>query len=398
MRLSLVERISDLSPDAWARLDPGRSPFMELPFLEALEHSGSVGAATGWSPLFVTAWSDEGALVGAVPAFVKAHSYGEYIFDWGWARGAQAAGIDYYPKLVVAAPFTPATGRRILLAPDAGPEVMPSLIAATVDVAKQLRLSSVHWLFVTDEERAVLEQMGFLTRLTTQYHWENAGFSDFEGFLGTMRSKRRREVRRERAQVAEAGIQVRMLTGPEMQDRHWAAADDFYRHTCGRKWNDPYLEPGFFERIRATFADRVVFCSAERDGVVLAGSLFFRRNDALYGRYWGRRDDVQVKGLHFDVCYYAPIEWAIQQGIQLYEAGAQGEHKIARGFLPSPIHSAHWIADPRLAGGVARFLQDESAHTAVVMEALEQRGPFRRGDDGPLPAGPAITVDPATPS
>lgn len=393
MRLSLVEQISSLPRDAWARLDVGRSPFMELPFLQALETSGSIGARTGWSPLFITAWSDDGDLLGAVPAFVKAHSYGEYIFDWGWARGAQAAGIDYYPKLVIAAPFTPATGRRILLAPEAGDNVARALAASAVDVAKQLGLSSVHWLFVTDEERALLHDVGYLTRLTTQYHWEDDGFADFEGFLGSMRSKRRREVRRERRQVLEAGIDVRMVTGPEMEDRHWAAADDFYRHTCGRKWNDPYLEPGFFEQIRETFADRVVFCSAEREGAVLAGSVFFRRGDALYGRYWGRRDDVRVKGLHFDVCYYTPIEWAIAQGIELYEAGAQGEHKIARGFMPSSIHSAHWIADPRLAGGVARFLRDESAHAEVVMEALEQRGPFRRGEAGPLPAGPALALE-----
>jgi len=393
VRLSVVERISDISPSDWSRLDPGRSPFMELPFLQALERSGSVGGHTGWQPLFLTARGDDGVLLGAVPAFIKSHSYGEYIFDWGWARGAQAAGIDYYPKLVIAAPFTPVTGRRILLAPEAGEDVARALAAATVDLAKQLKLSSVHWLFVTDEERELLADVGYLSRLTTQYHWENDGFADFDAFLGTMRSKRRREVRRERRQVIEAGIDVRMLTGPEMEDRHWVAVDDFYRHTCGRKWNDPYLEPGFFERIRETFAEQVVFCSAEQRGEVLAGSIFFRRGDALYGRYWGRREEVRVKGLHFDVCYYAPIEWAISQGIQLYEAGAQGEHKIARGFMPAAIHSAHWIADPRLAGGVARFLEDESNHTEVVMEVLEHRGPFRRGDDGPLPAGPAIAVD-----
>ena len=381
MRLSLVERISDLPVKDWARLDPGRSPFMELPFLEALEHSGSIGARTGWSPLFLTAWSDDDALLGAVPAFVKGHSYGEYIFDWGWARGAQAAGIQYYPKLVVAAPFTPVTGRRILLAPEAGEDVARALAAATVDVARQLKLSSVHWLFVTPEEQELLTGIGYLPRLTTQYHWRNDGYADFEAFLGTMRSKRRREVRRERRAVAQAGVTVRMLTAGQMEDRHWDSVDAFYRHTCNRKWNDPYLEPGFFERIRDTFSDRFVFCAAERDGEVLAGSVFFRRGDALYGRYWGRREETRIKGLHFDVCYYTPIAWAIEQGIQLYEAGAQGEHKVARGFMPQPIHSAHWIADPGLAGGVRRFLQDEAEHTEVVMDVLDQRGPFRRGSE-----------------
>lgn len=392
MRLSLVERIADLPAEGWARLDPGRSPFLELPFLEALEHSGSVGGETGWHPLFLTAWSDDDVLLGAVPAFVKTHSYGEYIFDWGWARGAQAAGIQYYPKLVVAAPFTPVTGRRILLAPDAGKEVEEALAAATVDVARQLGFSSVHWLFVTESEKDVLADVGYLPRLTTQYHWLNNGYADFDAFLATMRSKRRREVRRERRQVADAGVTVRMLTGPEMEDRHWRSVDAFYRHTCNRKWNDPYLEPGFFERIRETFADKFVFCAAERGGEVLAGSVFFRRGDALYGRYWGRREHARIKGLHFDVCYYTPIAWAIDQGIQRFEAGAQGEHKIARGFLPKAIHSAHWIADERLAGGVARFLRDEADHTEVVMGVLEHRGPFRRGEP-PVPEGPAIELD-----
>jgi len=388
LTISLAERISDIPQDQWDALEHGQSPFTRYAFFEAMEHSKSIGARTGWQPLFLLAWEGTSdRLVGAVPAFVKSHSYGEYIFDWAWARGAQAAGLDYYPKLVVAVPFTPATGRRILVAPDAGPEVEKALAASTRDVARQLKLSSVHWLFVTEEEEPTLTAAGYLPRLTQQYHWSNQGWTTYEEFLGSLRSKRRREVRREQRMVAEAGITVRMIEGPDMEDRHWAAADAFYRHTCGRKWNDPYFERGFFERIRETFADHFVFCAAERGDDVLAGSVFFRSGDALYGRHWGRREDVLVKGLHFDVCYHTPIAWAIEHGIQLYEAGAQGEHKVARGFLPAAIRSAHWIADPRLAGAVDRFLQEEREHTTVVMDYLEQRGPFRRGDDGPLPGG-----------
>jgi len=392
--VSLAESISSIPEDQWARLDHGRSPFTAYPFFAAMEASGSVGPRTGWQPLFLLAWagtSDE--LVGAVPAWVKAHSYGEYIFDWAWARGAQAAGIPYYPKLVVAVPFTPVTGRRILVRPDAPREVAKALATATMDVVRQLKLSSVHWLFTTPEDQEILKQVGYMPRLTQQYHWHNQGWATFEDFLGSLRSKRRREVRRERRMVRDAGITVRMIEGPDLTDAHWAAADAFYRHTCNRKWNDPYFEPGFFDRIRETYADRFVLCAAEKDGEVLAGSIFFREGDALYGRHWGRRDDVRVKGLHFDVCYHTPIAWAIERGIELYEAGAQGEHKVARGFLPAEIHSAHWVADPRLAGGVRRFLAEEAEHTEVIMDVLEARTPFRRGDDGPAPAG-AITISP----
>lgn len=391
LSITLVDRISSLPRAEWDELAFGRSPFLEYPFLEAMEHSGSIGPSSGWSPLFVLA-RDGGRLVGAVPAWVKSHSYGEYIFDWAWARGAQAAGLRYYPKLVVAAPFTPVTGRRILLRDPDDEDVARTLARVVREVAEQAGLSSVHWLFVTDEERALLDDVGYLPRLTTQYHWHNAGYDSFDSFLASLRAKRRREVRRERRMVEEAGVTTRMIAGPDMEDRHWAAADAFYRHTCGRKWNDPYFEPGFFERVRETFADRFVFCAAERGDEVLAGSIFFRRGDALYGRHWGRREDVRIKGLHFEVCYYRPIEWAIDEGIQLYEAGAQGEHKVARGFLPAPIHSAHWLADARLHSGVARFLAEEAEHTEVVMDYLDQRGPFRRGDDGPLPEGEAIPV------
>jgi predicted N-acyltransferase len=399
LTVSVAETLSSIPGAAWDALDHGRSPFTRYAFLEAMERSGSIGPKTGWQPLFLLAWEGTSdRLVGAVPAFVKSHSYGEYIFDWAWARGAEAAGIRYYPKLVVAVPFTPVTGRRILLAPGADARVGGALAQATRDLAQQLSLSSVHWLFIDEPEEPVLQDAGFLPRLTQQYHWRNQGWTSFEGFLGSLRSKRRREVRREQRMVHDAGITVRMIPGPECEDRHWAAADAFYRHTCGRKWNDPYFEPGFFERIRETFADHFVFCAAEKDGEVLAGSIFFRRGDALYGRHWGRREDVRVKGLHFDVCYHTPIAWAIAQGIELYEAGAQGEHKVARGFLPAPIRSAHWIADPRLAGGVARFLAEEREHTAVVMDYLDQRTPFRRGDDGPLPAGEVLVVPDAVPA
>ncbi len=397
--ITLAESIADLPKDQWDRLAPGRAPVTRYAFCEAMEHRRSVGPRTGGQPLFVLAWEGTSdRLLGAVPAWIKSHSYGEYIFDWAWARGAQAAGIRYYPKLVVAVPFTPVTGKRILLAPEADEAVAKALASTTRDAAKQLGLSSVHWLFVQEEEERLLKEVGYWPRLTQQYHWHNQGWSTNDEFLASLRSKRRREVRREQRMVRDAGIAVRMIEGPDMSDRHWEAADAFYRHTCGRKWNDPYFEPGFFDRIRETFADQFVFCAAELGDDVVAGSVFFRQDDALYGRHWGRREDVRVKGLHFDVCYHTPIAWAIEQRIQLYEAGAQGEHKVARGFLPSPIRSAHWVADPRLAGGVRRFLEEEAEHTEVVMSVLDRQAPFRRGDDGPLPMGvlppgEAIAVD-----
>ncbi|MEE2828183.1 MAG: GNAT family N-acetyltransferase, partial [Myxococcota bacterium] len=283
-------------------------------------------------------------------------------------------GLRYYPKAVVAVPFTPATDRRILLHSDASDEVGPALVQRLRDLALELGLSSIHWLFVTAEEKALLASLGHLPRTTVQYHWSNRGWSSFEDYLGAMRGKRRREIRRERRRLAESGIRVEMLSGSQLGGEEWAAIDRFYRSTAARKWGHPYLTPSFFEEIRSTFSEAVRFAVARREGQILAGALFFERGDALYGRYWGC--DARHQHLHFETCFYAPIEYCIARGVQRYEAGAQGEHKIPRGFDPVPVHSAHWIAEPSLASAVEDFCRSEGAHTRRVIELLARHSPF----------------------
>lgn len=364
---------------AWDRLEQGRTPFLAHAFLLALEASGSVGEGTGWQPLFLCAF-DGDELAGAVPAYVKSHSYGEYIFDWAWAEGADRAGIRYYPKLVAMPPFTPATGKRILLAPGRGPHLARTLAAALRDAAAQLQLSSVHWLFTDPDEQALLEEVGYHRRVSVQYHWRNlGGWPDFDGFLDALKSKRRREIRRERRVVQDQAVDVQMLHGSEMTAEHWAGVKRFYYDTGRRKWGQPYLTPAFFDAIRDTYAHAVRFAAATLDGELVAGALNFHRegSDALYGRYWGC--DERLPQLHFETCYYAAIECCLQNGLTLYEAGAQGEHKIPRGFLPRAITSAHWIADPQLDEAVARFLGSEVQHTDLLVERLcEQKSPFRQ--------------------
>ena len=364
---------------AWDRLEQGRTPFLAHAFLLALEASGSVGEGTGWQPLFLCAF-DGDELAGAVPAYVKSHSYGEYIFDWAWAEGADRAGIRYDPKLVAMPPFTPATGKRILLAPGRGPHLARTLAAALRDAAAQLQLSSVHWLFTDPDEQALLEEVGYHRRVSVQYHWRNlGGWPDFDGFLDALKSKRRREIRRERRVVQDQAVDVQMLHGSEMTAEHWAGVKRFYYDTGRRKWGQPYLTPAFFDAIRDTYAHAVRFAAATLDGELVAGALNFHRegSDALYGRYWGC--DERLPQLHFETCYYAAIECCLQNGLTLYEAGAQGEHKIPRGFLPRAITSAHWIADPQLDEAVARFLGSEVQHTDLLVERLcEQKSPFRQ--------------------
>jgi predicted N-acyltransferase len=377
VQIRIVGGAAEVPAEAWDALEHGRSPFSAHAFLKALEDSGSVGARTGWQPLFLVAERD-GLLVGAAPAYVKSHSYGEYIFDWAWAEGAQRAGVPYYPKLVLMPPFTPATGRRVLLAPGEV-EAEAALMSAARAAAAQSGLSGVHWLFTTPEEQAALEAVGYHRRVSVQYHWRNdEGWADFEAFLGALNSKRRREIRRERKKVREQDVDVAMLSGREMTDLHWAGIRRFYYDTGRRKWGQPYLTPAFFDRIRATFGDSVRFAAATQGGELLAGALNFHRpgSDAMYGRYWGC--DERVPQLHFETCYYAAIEHCLEHGLTLYEAGAQGEHKIARGFLPVPILSAHWLADPRLDRGVEDFLTGEREHTEATIAILrERKSPFR---------------------
>ena len=377
VEVTVINGLDEVPAVEWNALAGTDNPFVEHSFLLALETSGSVGEGTGWTPCHVLV-RDTGILVGAMPLYVKTHSYGEYIFDWAWANAAQRYGIEYYPKLVCAVPFTPATGPRLLLrggAPEQG--VVGGLLSGVHAVAEQVGASSFHVLFCSEEERGLLAKAGLLPRLTYQYHWENRGWSTFESYLGTFRSTPRRLVRKERREAAANGLEVRTLRGHELTGAQLDHLYAFYRDTTGRKGAIPYLTQPFFRALNTSLRDSALVALAQDGARPVAGALSFQRGDHLYGRYWGCLQDFDK--LHFELCYYRHIELCIEHGWTRFEAGAQGQHKIKRGLMPSPTYSAHWIRDPGLAEAVADYLPREAQQTRWEMEALAKRGPFRRG-------------------
>jgi predicted N-acyltransferase len=401
LSIRAVTQVGDLDPAAWDALDHGPSPFLRWAFLTAMERSGSIGAASGWQPVIVlaevtgvessvehaeTSTTPSRRLLGAIVAFLKTHSYGEYIFDWAWARAASGAGIRYYPKLVIAAPLTPATGRRLLLAPDldapARAETTSALLAGIREVADDTRASSIHWLFVTPDERETLVDAGYLGRTTFQFHWRNEGYADFDAYLERMTSRKRKQIRKERAR-ARAGIdEIVLRCGDELGPSQLAAMDRFYRTTVERHGGMDYLRPGFFDALVELAPEMVRFADVLQAGETVAGALFLESDAGLYGRYWG--SDIEAPMLHFETAYYVGIEHCIARGIPLFEAGAQGEHKLLRGFLPAATHSAHWLRHEGLRDGVSRFLQHEERAAAQQMAALAEYGPFKHdgaGDD-----------------
>lgn len=359
----------------WDALVGPNDPFTEHAFLSTLELSGSVGPGTGWSPRHVLV-RRAGRLVGATPAYVKDHSYGEYIFDWGWAEAAHRAGLSYYPKVVCAVPHTPAGGSRLLLAPGEGPEVVDALHGGLRALTDAARASSLHVLFSTEAERDALVARGMFPRLTYQFHWEDRSFGDFEGFLGAMRSPARKQIRRERREAVAHGLRIEALRGDALTPEAWDAARRFYRATAARKGAYPYLTDAFFELAATTLRHRALIFLALRGHQPVAGTLSFHKGRHLYGRYWGCVDAFEL--LHFEVCYYAPIELCLREGWTRFEAGAQGEHKLKRGFLPSPTFSAHWIRHPALARAVGEWLPHEAAAVEQEMRILAAEGPFRR--------------------
>ncbi|MEY4698104.1 MAG: hypothetical protein RIT14_2532 [Pseudomonadota bacterium] len=357
--------------------DGGRplDPFTTHRFLAALDRSGSTGAGTGWGPRPLTL-SDARGLVAATPLYVKSHSQGEYIFDHGWAQGYERAGGRYYPKLQIAVPFTPATGRRFLTRPDA-PHARDTLVETALGLARGNDLSSLHVTFCTAEEADTLApRHGLLHRVTQQFHWENRGYGGFDDFLADLSSRKRKAIRKERATAQASGLTIRHLSGDDLQDHHWDAFWAFYQDTGARKWGTPYLTRRFFAEVQAHMRHDVLLILAERDGRPVAGALNFIGRDTLFGRYWGCIEDHPC--LHFELCYYQAIDWAIAHGLPRVEAGAQGEHKLARGYLPTPVHSLHWIADPALREAVARYLAAERRAVDEEIEVLTAYGPFRR--------------------
>lgn len=365
--------VSSIAADEWDACAGSANPFVSHAFLAALEASGSVDARSGWQPLPIVIDGADGRAAAIAPAYAKSHSQGEYVFDHAWADAWERAGGHYYPKLQIAAPFTPVPGPRLLLRDAAA---APALIAAIEAVVDQHDLSSAHATFVAADQLGAFEAAGWLIREGTQFHWKNQGFATFDDFLATLASRKRKAIRKERAAAIE-GLTIRHLTGAEIGAREWDAFWRFYQDTGSRKWGRPYLTRAFFPLLGAALGDRVLLILAERNGVPIAGALNLIGADTLYGRYWGCTEDVPF--LHFELCYYQAIDAAIARGLATVEAGAQGEHKLARGYAPVPTWSAHYIPDAGFRRAVADFLVRERAAVEHEQELLEGLTPFRRG-------------------
>ncbi|MCY1061920.1 peptidogalycan biosysnthesis protein [Nannocystis sp. SCPEA4] len=388
-----VTSLASVDAASWDALAHEGCPFLNHGFLRALELSGSIGDEAGWRPVYVLV-EERGAggagsaprLVGAAPTYVKRHSYGEFIFDWAWARAAVQGGLRYYPKLVIAAPMTPATGPRMLVAPDvARDEIVRRLVAGVRDVADSERCWSIHWLFTTAREHDELAAHGFMRRASYQYHWHNEGYADFEAFLATMTSRRRKQLRKERAR-ARAGIDaLEWVRGPDLAPDDLTDIDRYYRATVRAYGGLDYLQPGFFEHVHKAMPEQMLWARARRGGRTIAGTLYFETDAALFGRYWGC--DETVPFLHFEAAYYAAIERCIARKTPRFEAGAQGEHKLLRGFAPARTYSSHWFRHPGLASAVDRYLGEEAIAAHEQMRELEEYLPFR-DDDGGDPDAP----------
>ena len=353
------------------------NPFISHEFLSSLESSQSVGGRSGWQPLHLLAEDTNGTLVGAVPCYVKSHSRGEYVFDHGWAEAYERAGGNYYPKLQVSVPFTPATGRRLLVRP--GPQadaVRGALADSLIDICRRSDASSAHVTFPTQAEWDLLGSRGFLKRTHQQFHWENAGYNSFDAFLAALASRKRKTIRREREDALSAGVSVHWLTGSDLTESVWDAFFEFYMETGSRKWGRPYLTRPFYSMVGEKMRDRILLVMAKRNGRWIAGAINFIGSHTLFGRHWGAVEHHPF--LHFELCYYQAIQYAIEHRLARVEAGAQGEHKISRGYLPTTTYSAHYIVDPGLRRAIEDFLKHERAYVAAAGAELADAAPFRK--------------------
>ena len=354
------------------------NPFLTHKFLHALEVSNSVGARAGWQPFHLLVETEDQEVIGAVPAYLKSHSQGEYVFDYSWADAWHRAGGDYYPKMQVSVPFTPATGPR-LLTRSGTKEDEELLLGACMQVAQQVKVSSIHMTFMLEEQWQRAAEMGFLQRMDQQFHWHNGNYATFDAFLDDLASKKRKNIRRERRDAVANGIEIEWVTGNDLTEAHWDAFYQFYIDTGSRKWGSPYLTRQFFSEISASMPEDVLLILAKRDGRYIAGAINFIGGDTLFGRNWGCVEDHRF--LHFEVCYYQAIEFAIAHGLKKVEAGAQGSHKVARGYLPQATYSAHWIADANFRDAVSRFLDDERRYVEEDLAYVENHSPFNANTD-----------------
>ena len=378
--IRVVEDLAAVPAAQWDACAGEENPFLCHAFLQSLEESGSATRRTGWLPQHLLLEDAAGRLVGAVPMYLKSHSYGEYIFDHGWASAYERAGGRYYPKLLAAVPFTPATGPRLLLHPEADAEAAEYLVAAMLEVARQRKVSSLHVNFPPQAEWELLGRHGFLQRMGRQFHWENAGYNSFDDFLEALNSRKRKQIRRERRDALEGGLEIETLTGGDLKPQHWDAFFRFYMSTSDRKWGSAYLTREFFDLIHQRMPEKIVLVMTKKAGRYVAGALNLLGRDTLFGRNWGCVGDFPF--LHFEVCYYRAIDFAIERGLKRVEAGAQGQHKIQRGYLPSPTYSAHWVRDPGFARAVEDFcLRERRAIESEMDELEEELSPFKREAD-----------------
>lgn len=383
VEVTAIPSLSQIDAAAWdacachETADGGRpmDPFTTYRFLKALEDSGSVGAGTGWDPRYLVARQDE-QVIGVAPLYVKRHSQGEYIFDHNWAHAYERAGGRYYPKLQIAVPFTPATGRRLLARPGYEETAQSALVQGAVQIAADNGLSSLHITFCTEAEAEAGERMGLMRRTTQQFHWVNRDYATFDDFLASLSSRKRKTLRKERRTAQDFGGTIETLTGDAITPAHWEAFWLFYQDTGARKWGMPYLTRRFFDIAQDTLRDDIALVMCSRDGAHVAGALNFIGREVLFGRYWGALEHHPC--LHFEACYYRAIDYAIAHGLKRVEAGAQGEHKLARGYLPAPTHSLHWTQDPGFSEAIENYLQAERRAIDEDIEVLTAYGPFRR--------------------
>jgi hypothetical protein len=380
INVRITSRISEVPAEEWDACAGNDNPFVSHAFLDILEQSGSVEAETGWLPQHLLVENLDGRLAGAVPCYLKNHSYGEYVFDWGWADAFERAGGSYYPKLQVSVPFTPVTGPRLLIRPGSDADrTRHVLMSGLLELSRQHQVSSLHVTFCEQKEREFLAGEDFLERSGKQFHWHNRGYETFDDFLATLSSRKRKSIRRER-RVANEDIEFETLTGDDIKDHHMEAFYRFYLNTIDRKWSQAYLNKSFFLLLRERLADKIVLIMASHDGAYVGAALNLRGKDILYGRSWGCGERFRM--LYFEACFYRAIDYAIEHGLAKVEAGAQGPHKISRGYLPTETYSAHWIRDPSFKDAVERFLVQETRENDFEMEFLEeQRSPYRKNLD-----------------
>ena len=384
MRTGIIERIDAIPVGDWNRVSGIGQPFLRHEFLVALERHECVGEAFGWLPRHVVAYDADGRLAGAVPLYLKYNSYGEFVFDWAWADACERAGMAYYPKLVAAIPYTPVTGPRLLVRPGADRDaVVRTLIGQALSVARQTGASSLHWLFTDQQDTEQLVQHGFMRRTSCHFHWHNAGYRSFEEYLSHLSSRKRKKIRRERRHVQEAGVRMQLLHGTEVTAEQWQTLHYFYRTTFERKAGVPTLSLEFFRELSRTMGEQLVLVLAHHAGKMVAGAIMLRGDHALYGRHWGCL--AKYNSLHFEACYYQGIDYCIENGLDLFEPGAQGEHKISRGFLPAYTWSAHWIADEPFRVAVQRYLAHEHDMMVEYHDELQCRSPFRQPDGSGAP-------------